>query len=276
MDIQSRVIRYYKNNNFIQKYMKGIDTRTNQIIITYNNISKNISIDDLERITSESELVSLFTPKEDIKSIDSSIEVLNQNSKPRECLNDIKILVELGNKVGIDNLLKKFAINPSTGLVDINYAIKLVTKNTMEEVETTIKNGFEFDSNLLNYDIKGNYLGVRKKSDINEDVEIMKSFNNIKLYLEAAKLYPEQVKYDDEQINKFLKAYIAKVKEELHPEDVKKEVKESTPQVAAVKNNEVNKQQNAISNAGFADIFVLSLILMVYGAIIVNLIMKLN
>ena len=78
-------------------------------------------------------------------------------------------LTELKNKEGLNNLIKKFAVNPSTGLIDINQAISKVTKNTIDEVVRAIRNNYEFDTNMSNYDI----------DEFLQDSNIPKKENNI-------------------------------------------------------------------------------------------------
>ena len=77
-------------------------------------------------------------------------------------------------------------------------------------------------------------------------------------------MYPEQVNYNDNQINELYKTYFNKVNEKLHGG--------VAPKVAQTANNE---NATASPSAGFADIFVLTVIVLVYAVIIVNLILKL-
>ena len=92
----------------------------------------------------------------------------------------------------------------------------------------------------------------------------MSSFNNIKVYLEAANMYMDQINFTSDDINKRMKEYIEKVRSILYP--VKEQPK--TMQLA-------EEAPVASQNAGFADIFVLCVIIAVYAIIIVNLILKL-
>ncbi len=317
MDIQSRVVNYYKTNSFIQKYLKGIDPKSNEVVLAYNNENRRVGIDVLEGIKSEEELINFFqgkvvsnepvapvvpevpvapvqpqpvapvvpeqpavvapvqTPSLDSVSITpvSTEAQMVDESKP-ESLDDIKLLTELKNKEGLDNLLKKYAINPTTGLIDINNAISTVTRNTMNEVEDCIRNSFDFNTDLTQYDIQGKYIGPKQISAANEDELIIKSFNNIKIYLDASKMYPEQVNYNDEQINSFLKTYISKVKEELHGSEPQTDSSNTNPTPPAMMDTDIPAGVNA--SAGFADIFVLTVIVLVYAVIIVNLILKLK
>lgn len=299
MDIQNRVVNFYKNNQFSHSYMLGIDPVTNNVIIGFNGKTKRVSIDVLESFKTEEDIRNYIEDKVILKEnnisdtlpefdLGNSVDevtvtpvvqkesvITNNYAQVKENLNDIKILNELKNKDGLDNILKKFAVNESTGLIDINKAISVVTRNTMNEVEKAIRNKYEFDTDFSNYDIDGKYIGSSNIGTSTDDEKIFSSFKNIKLYLDAAKMYPDQANYTDEQINVFMRTYISKVKEELYGNEnsVKNEVIDSAiPPVV----NSVNEDVSSNKSAGFADIFVLTVIVLVYAVIIVNLILKLN
>ena len=274
MDVKNRLISYYKNNAFIQKYIKGMDASTNEIVLSYNDLTKNISIDDLENITNDTEVISFLNNDISLKEevieepkIDMVEPKVISNDLDRETLNDIKILTEIKSKTGLDNLLKDFAINESTGLIDINKAIEIVEKNTIEEVLNSIRDHHDFDLDLEKYDKTGKYIGTVMTTDRSDDEKIVSSFNNIKVYLEAANMYVEQAHFTEEDINNKLKEYIDKVKAILHP--VKETPKVVKPAI------QVEESNPATQSAGFADIFVLSIIVIVYAIIIVNLVLKL-
>lgn len=299
MDVKSRLVNYYKNNSFIQKYIKGLNASTNEIVLVYDGKTKNVPIDTLEKLTDETSLINYInvtnaevTPinaevveeKEEIIE-EPSEEVLETEEpikKPAievvepsiETLNDIKILTELKNKSALDNILRKFAVNELTGLIDINKAIDIVENNTMNEVVEAIKNNYAFDQNPINYDIQGKLIGEKIPDAIPADDKIVSSFNNVRVYLEAAKMYPEQVNYSEEMINKKLGDYIAKTKSLVYNKPQSAEI---TPIVKPeLKKELVNKPVvEDVKNAGFADIIVLSMIVIVYAIIIINLILKL-
>ncbi len=271
MDVKNRLITYYKNNEFIQKYVRGMDTSTNEIVLAYNGLTKNISMDALENITDETAVISFLNNntylREEIKKepeINMAEPKIISNELDRETLNDIKILTEIKSRAGLDNMLKEFAINESTGLIDVNKAIEVVEKNTIDEVVKSIKEHYDFDLDLQKYDITGKHFGNILTTDRSDDEKIMSSFNNIKVYLDAANMYVEQVHFTEDDINRKMKEYIDKVKEILHPA---KNIPKTSPVV--IQEKEVNQ------SAGFADIFVLCLIVIVYVIIIANLILKL-
>lgn len=271
MDVKTRLINYYKNNEFIQKYIRGMDSSTNEIVLAYNGLIKNITIDELENIENETAVISFLNPNTDLREekleepvIDMVEPKVITNELDRESLNDIKILTEIKSKSGLDNMLKRFAISENTGLIDINKAIAIVEQNTINEVIKSINDNYDFDLDLQNYDITGKYIGTPVSTGKTADEKIMSSFNNIKVYLDAANMYVEQVHFTDEDINKKMKEYIDKVKGILNP------VKEAPVQV-----NMQNDTEYTAKSAGFADIFVLCVIAIVYAIIIVNLVLKL-
>lgn len=276
MDVKNRLINYYKNNPFIQKYIKGMDTSTNEIVLAYNDLTKNITIDELENINDETSVISFlnnntYLREETVeeKPISMVEPKVISNELDRETLNDVKILTEIKSKTGLDNILKDFAINESTGLIDINKAIEIVEKNTIEEVINSIKDHRDFDLNLEQYDKTGKHFGNILSTNRTDDEKIASSFNNIRVYLEAANMYTEQIQFTEEDINRKLKEYIDKVKALLNPAKVEQKpiIK---PAVKVMNNEQYNNK-----SAGFADIFVLCAIILVYGIIIVNLILKL-
>ena len=325
MDIQNRVVNYYKNNQFIQKYLKGIDQKTNEVVLNYNNENRRISIEKLEEINGEDNLIAFLegrtvvpaeapvftapaTPEPaapdpvapvqpepvapvtvapsvempESSAVAPTIEatpvpleqaMLTSDKSLSESLNDIKLLTELKNKEGLDNVFKKIAVNPNTGLIDINAAITKITKNTMDEVKNAITNNYEFNTDLTSYGIDGKYTGKLIEGTSTNDEKIIRSFNNVKVVLEASRMYPEQVTYNDEQISLFMKTYINKVKEELNLNNITPDVVSNTP----VNNIDNSGSEVPVSpNAGFADIFVLTVIVLVYAVIIINLILKLK
>ena len=295
MDVKSRLVNYYKNNQFIQKYIKGLNASTNEIVLVYDGKEKKVPIDTLEQLTDETTLINYINvtnaeetqineevieePQEEVLETTQTIETAAApviTAEPVvESLNDIKILTELKNKEALDNILRKFAVNETTGLIDINKAIDEVEKNTIEEVISAIKNSYTFDLNPINYDVRGKFTGEKIPDAISADEKIVSSFNNVRVYLEASKMYPEQVNYSEEMINKKLGDYIAKTKALLNnkPEQPKEEVNKQPVQPIPVQQE--NQSQPDTASAGFADIIVLSMIVIVYAIIIVNLILKL-
>lgn len=277
MDVKNRLINYYRNNLFIQKYVLGMNPDTNEIVLSYSGLKKNISIDDLENIVREEQVISFLNgssipPKEEETVEEPRLYAAEpkviSDELDKETLNDIKILTEIKSKAGLDNLLKDFAVDESTGLIDINKAIDIVEENTINEVVKSIKEHYDFDLDLEHYDKTGKYIGTISNTDRSNDEKIVSSFNNLKVYLEAANMYVEQAHYSEEDINNKLAEYIEKVKLVLNP--VKAKPKPETP-VKKLEARDVYEEQNA----GFADIFVLCLIVIVYAIIIVNLVLKL-
>ena len=279
----SRIQECLRNNRYIQKYIKGFDARTKELVLNYKQGERRITIDSLEKINSEEMLISFLEGKsisnespvenvvEEVKQPIPAMqaELVESEDLSKHTLKDIKLLTELKNKNGLDNVLKEIAINPTTGLIDINYAISKVTKNTMEEVEKSINNNYEFSDDLSKFDLDGKYNGSLVEGNSTTDEKIIKSFGNIKVLLDASKMYPEQANYNDEQISAFMKTYMNKVKEVLQKDVSKANYVDTVAPTQDINNVPVAK-------AGFADIFVLTFIVLVYAVIIVNLILKLS
>lgn len=289
MDVKSRLVNYYKNNQFIQKYITGLNASTNEVVLVCDGKKKNVPIDTLEKLTDETSLINYINvtnveetevkeeiieePQEEVLETTETVATVTPlvSAEPTiETLNDIKILTELKNKSALDNILRKFAVNETTGLIDINKAIEIVEENTRKEVIEAIKNNYAFDLNPINYDIQGKLIGEKIPDAITADEKIVSSFNNIRVYLEASKMYPEQVNYSEEMINKKLNEYIIKTKELINNKPQKAEVTTIPPKEELIKTPEVAD----VKSAGFADILVLSIIVIVYAVIILNLIIK--
>lgn len=297
MDVKSRLVNYYKNNQFIQKYIKGLNASTNEIVLVYGGKEKSVPIDTLEKLTDETSLINYINvtnaevaeaqpsiqpeaqPQEEVLETTQTIETNTAQvitAEPSlESLNDIKILTELKNKEALDNILRKFAVNETTGLIDINKAIDIVETNTRNEVIESIKNNYSFDLNPSNYDVQGRLIGEKIPDAISADEKIVSSFNNVRVYLEASKMYPEQINYSEEMINKKLSEYIEKTKALLNNKPEQSKVEVSNQPVQPIPVQQENQSQPDTASAGFADIIVLSMIVIVYAIIIVNLILKL-
>ncbi len=291
MDVKTRLVNYYKNNQFIQKYIKGLNASTNEIVLVYDGKEKNVPIDILEKLTDELSLINFLNQeKAEVTPINAEVvveeepeEVIEEptqapapvQTEPAnqvETLNDIKILTELKNKPALDNILRRFTVNESTRFIDINKAIEVVENNTKNEVISAIKENYAFDQNAINYDVQGKLIGEKIPDAISEDEKIVSSFNNVKVYLEAAKMYPEQFNYSEENVNVRLGEYINKVKGALN---------NKVPEITPIPEPEPVKKtmtltQEEVKSAGFADIMVLSVIVLVYAIIIINLILKLK
>lgn len=309
-NVVQRLKDYYTKCGPIQKYILGLDRKTFEVIVGNNVARKNISIDELEEIKDEAEMINcingqkkanvtpIVKPVEATPVVEAASVTPIAPSMPKapvapeqtmlapkedlsiETLNDIKILSELKNKNGLDNLLKKFAINPSTGLLDINIAINKVIDNTKKAVLQSINDSSEFELDPTKYDIEGNYIGTPISSTRTNDEKIVSSFNNIKIYLDAAKMYPEQITVTEDLVNAKMKEYIDGVNAMVNQKNEEPVVITPASEPATVSPMPTPLQPIGLSktpnkSAGFADIFVLTIIVLVYAVIIVNLIMKL-
>ena len=83
--------------------------------------------------------------------------------------------------------------------------------------------------------------------------------------------------YNDEQINKYMGTYIDNVKAKLNGGGSSEVPSNPEPSVPSpVANNNISNEVPVSASAGFADIFVLTVIVLVYAVIIVNLIIRLK
>ena len=115
--------------------------------------------------------------------------------------------------------------------------------------------------------------------DNNIEELIDKSFENILVYVEVARL--KNIVYTDEQIQKAKNKYITSVKDRLNVLGLNK------PADNGIKLEPDNKKEELplsktltpdtnIKKAGFADILILTVIVLIYAVIIINLVSKLQ
>lgn len=216
-------------------------------------------------------------------SVDNEIEeILDENISlniTTPTLYDLNSAVNEKNIKKVDELLSTFAINPNTGLVDIDKAIGTVTTNTLNEAVKCVQNNTDFSSDLSKYDLKGNYIGNQNTSDEIVDISTIcdKSFENILVFTEVAKI--KGTIYDEEKKLKAKKIYATMLNDKINVLGLNgndTEIKEEN-NVVESKNRELALKPNTdLRKAGFADIFILTIIVIVYAIIIVNLIVKLK
>lgn len=188
-------------------------------------------------------------------------------------LSDIKTLVELKNKEALDNILKQIATT-QTGEVDINAIVGKVANNLINDTTTSLNENRNVSTELYKYDKTGKVITKEDVSTENVNVEAneLNGFNNLMVYIEAAKLY--NVNYTDEQINAAKQNFINSVNNGLAP---KAPTVEPTPTLEQAKVKTLTPPKPVDNEkAGFADIFILVVIVGVYAAIIINLVMKLK
>lgn len=220
-------------------------------------------------------------------------EILDENVEntiSNPTLYDFNNAVQEKNIEKVDNMLATFAVNSNTGLVDVDRAVKVATSTTFNEAIKCVQNNTNFSTDLTHYDITGNAIVKQDElaSPVNAQEICDKSFENILVHVRAAKL--KGVIYDEEKQAKAKVSYTTLFNDRLNVMGLNKTVEEPIKEEPAVENENVaqfamqpsKKKELALrpttdlKKAGFADIFILTVIVIVYTVIIVNLIMKLN
>ncbi len=310
MNIVDELRKYYTNpaNESKRKYIKGLTPTNNVRLENQNGVIRDISIEELknglfdfekfkdegkkeEAMEDDFEMIEEL--EESKGSVNESIEMIEVESDKPYTMQDLKNAVDLKDVISIDKILGTFAVNPNTGLVDIDRAIGIVTKNTTDLCISSINEGKKFDSELNKYSVDGKLIsdeGIEKVENQNVGEVLDAGFNNILLLVEVAK--QKGIVYGEENIQRAKKIFATQVKDKLNIKNLEKN--ENVESVSEPNNNVIDfeekkneiverksyvptlKPDNNIKRAGFADIFILTIIVLVYTAIIINLIMKLK
>lgn len=285
-DVLNRIQKYFSNQDNKDKYYKyiqGIRTTDNMVKLKDGSA---VTIDQIEKGEVDYSKVELFLKnqtqnvEEEMIEEEEVIEEIQEEKTTNPTLNDINEIIKTKNIEKLDSILSTFAIDPKTGLVDIGRAIGIVTNNTIDEAVDAIKNKTEFSSDLSNYDVKGIKIKAQQPTNNLNSGEILnKSFNNILLYVEVAKL--KDIVYSDRQILSAKQTYITQVQFRLNKLGLNQETQPRKEEVIEKEpDNKANslqlKPDRDLKKAGFADIFILTVIVLVYAVIIINLIMKLK
>lgn len=293
-------------NAEIAEYIKkkGVYNKaTGEFILTGETGNKVIfKIDDLVNNTvdfssvfshkeQKPEMIEESAPSEVPSSVpveeDDIEEILDENISTKAVtptLYDFNNAINEKNIEKVDNMLSTFAINPNTGLVDINIAISTVTNNTLNEAVNCVSSNTSFSTDLTHYSLDGK--AMKKQDELAEPVNISdvcdRSFNNILLFAKAAVL--KGISYSEENQARAKITYTTRFNDRLNVLGLNKpspEVKNNDNNVVQPESPEVSKElalrpTKDLKKAGFADVFILSMIVIVYAIIIVNLVMKLR
>lgn len=249
--------------------IKKEEVNTNSNVVNFADYKKDNQVEQLEDNNMDDEIEEILD-----ENISTNVSTLT--------LYDLNTAVDEKNIKKIDSMLATFSINPNTGLVDIDEAIKKVTVGTLNEGVKCVKDNTSFSTDLSHYDLKGN--SIKKQDELVEPVNTSdicnKSFNNILVYVRAAKL--KGIVYDEDKQTKAKVTYTTLFNDRLnvlglnnHNAEEKVNVIESNNQPAKTKELAL-KPNTDLRKAGFADIFILTIIVIVYAVIIVNLILKLK
>lgn len=254
--------------------IKGVDPNTRMIVLEKNGVKKQISIDEIEDFDFDKfEEKKQETSEEMIESLDES-EVYE---KVPSNLDEIQQCINFKNEKLIDKALQEFAID-STGKININKAIKVVTDNSVENIIECLRDNKKLPTSLSSYDITGKCID-KKENDEQIELEnlINLSFKNILIYVEAAKL--KNINFTEEQVLIAKDKYKTQVNDKLNILGLNKEKEVNNIIEEKRQDNKLLfelKPDTNIKRAGFADIIILTVIVLIYAAIIINLIMKLR
>ena len=289
-NIQKRIFTYCTAHPDLagSGIIKGMDPDNGKVVLQKNGIEKRVSIDILEKNLFD---FDNFVEKEEIETlsnvnslnnlvIEEPIEQLDTTSisdKVPTNLEELNKCIVSKNENLINKALESFAID-STGKININKAIKIVTDNSVENVIDCIKNNKKLPTSLNSYDITGKCIVNKENSEnieINNLIDL--SFDNILVYVEAAKL--KNINFTAEQITNAKNKYTTQVNDRINVLGLnKKEEKIDIPNALPTTNDITSdiKPDTDIAKAGFADIIILTIIVLIYAVIIVNLIMKIK
>lgn len=277
--------------------IKGLDSATGKVVIVKNNNKMSISIDELEngflfnntqnlnvnaptQSPSEPEVVEVMEVNESPEEIEMLEEqpqnVASENNiKEINTLNDMQMAIFSKDEQSVDKALEKFSIDEKSGMININKAISIITDNSVNNVANAIKNNTILSRDLKDYDIVGKPIRVFEQNQLKNDLQSLvdTSFNNVLVYVEAAKL--KNVVYSPEQIQQAKSKYKTKVEDRINVLGLNRIEKENPTVTENEKIKELKPDTN-IKKAGFADILILTIIVLIYAAIIINLISKLK
>lgn len=305
MDVSviSKLKSFIKSNPEYNKYITGVGTDTNEIYIK-NEKGKlaTVSIEDLENgrldlieFNKEDAVYNYKTlengqkqrlveaplslrkeeKEEEIEVMDDfePVKEITQNERKNYTLKDLYDAVVSKDIEEIDNILITEYRNPLNGTIDVEKAIDTITNNSVRRAADCIKERNEFSDKLENFDISGNLITLQEnKTDLTKDEIEKKAFVPVKVILAASQIKGVS-KYDINEVENQFKVKIEDRLRTISP--VITEQKEEVIEKAKVPKLEY-KPIKQIANAGFADIFILTIIILVYAAIIINLIVKMK
>lgn len=286
--------------NLIKSSSSKFDTSTGEIILTgETGNSIRFKVEELE--TGNVDFSPLFNKKEEnsndmieeiimdeektlseVKDEEEVEEILDEEPEVQKqyTMADLNNAIEEKNVIKIDEMLSTFAINPNTNLVDIGIAINKVTSNSLNEAIKCVEENTNFSSNLSDYDLEGKLINKQAVEGIpvNPSEICEKSFKNVKEYINAASV--KGINYYSQIEESAKQKYTTLFNDKINVKGLNRQVE---PVVETLEEKEEEKQMvptlkpdTNLKKAGFADIFILTIIVMVYAAIIINLISKLK
>ena len=307
MDVSAieKLKAFMKSNPEYNKYLAGVGTDSN-VIYVKNEKGKlaTVSLEGLEsgrldlaefnkedavynyktlpngqkqRIVEEPLSLKKEEPEEEIEVMDD-FEPAKEIVEPkleRYTLKDLYNAVVVKDIDKIDDILITEYRNPVNGTIDMDKAIDTITNNSVKAAATYIKDEIDYPEKLENFDIKGNIIIKEdpKQNNNKEDIE-KKAFMPVKVVLASSQLKGIS-KYDIKDIENQFKVKVddrIRTISPVIPEEKKEEIVPEKENVPKLSYTPVKK----ITTAGFADIFILTVIILVYAAIIINLILKMK
>lgn len=273
----SNVLNSKREYRELKNYVSGFNPSTDEIQFKIDGTVKAVSYNDL---VNGFDVSSILPIKEEVKPIEENIvteEVKKEEVPKNITLNDVKTLVELNNKETLDKIFKQATGEEN---IDISKILNKSSNNLINSVSQSMNENRNISTELYKYDALGN---LEEKEEVQSlPIERVQNINNgyevLSTYVDVAKIYG--IEYTPEEVQMLKDGYEKAVNERLiiKEEEVKEEpivpdniqpVKEEPKQMALTPNKDLEK-------AGFADIFILAIIVLVYAAIIINLIMKLS
>ena len=301
-DVMERLKKFVLAHPEMSKsgFLQGLDKKTGKIVIVVNGQEKRITIDELENghlnepeavsnqvVDQPVNLTETQVPEEIevMEDASDSVEVLSNDTPVEEISNnqivtlkDMKAAIDSKNELAVDKALETFAVD-NAGQININKAIKIVTDNCTNNVISCVRDNTSLTTDLSKYDVTSKPTVPFEPSQVKEELQSLvdKSFENILVYVEAARL--KNIIFNEAQIENAKKKYATGIQDKINvlglnkqedkitPDNVKEEPKAMTLDLQPDKN---------IKKAGFADILILTIIVLIYAAIIINLITKLK
>ena len=279
--------------------IKGVNPSDSKIVVVVNGETKNITIDELESNTwlngpsvveePIETIETMETPianepievmEEPIESIEEPVKV-ETNVRILNTLGDIKTAIAAKDELSLNKALETFAIDEKNNSINMNKAIKIITDNSTNNVINSVKNNTLLPTDLSSYDITGRVITpvISSNEKVNVQNLIDNSFNNILVYVEAAKL--KNIVFSESQILAAKNKYSTGIHDKMNvqgltkKEETSNEIDDSSANEGTSTTSDI-KPDKDIKKAGFADILILSIIILIYVAIIVNLVTKLK
>ncbi len=280
---KQRIENYINNNPKIKDYITNIESNNISIKNELGKIT-TVTIDDLESGKFNidefiSEKIETLNSEEDeeIETIDFEPVASIKKEEKKETLLDLYNAISTNDINKIDSILMSKFKNPDTGLLMSSKSIiDQVTNNSIIGAADCIKNNTKIPTEPSDFSIDGKIVSEINKSDeiVNKDKALKNYFVPVHIMLLA--IQKKGDKTYDGKLDELKNQFSIKVDDRLRTitPPIKDEENQSIEQLSDEKSLKYVPPISA--TAGFADIFILTIIILVYAAIIVNLILKMK